>query len=68
MSGDEKRPLGRILLQRKLVPRELLGALTEPKETAAPPSTPTSAPTTPRAPVTPRRDEEGEELRALANT
>ncbi len=67
MSRDEKRPLGRILLQRKLVPRELLGALTEPKE-SVPTSTPSPpAPTTPRAPVTPRRDEEGEALLALAN-
>src|SRR5271163_1472254 len=63
MAGDEKRPLGRILLQRKLVPRELLGALTEPKETASPPS----APSTPRAPAVERADIELEALRGLAN-
>jgi hypothetical protein len=36
MSSDDKRPLGRILLQRKLVPRELEGALREQKHAAAP--------------------------------
>jgi hypothetical protein len=35
MSTDDKRPLGRILLQRKLVPRELEEAR-EPKGTAVP--------------------------------
>jgi hypothetical protein len=60
MPSDEKRPLGRILLQRKLVPRELLGALTEPKEPTAPPSTP-------RLPRVPARDAELDELRALTN-
>ncbi len=59
MPSDEKRPLGRILLQRKLVPRELLGALTEPKDVAAP--------STPRLPSMPPRDAELDELRALAN-
>ena len=63
MPTDEKRPLGRILLQRKLVPRELQGALTEPKETGSPPS----APSTPRTPAVERVDTELEALRVLAN-
>jgi len=61
MSIDEKRPLGRILLQRKLVPRELLGALTEPKGTAA------TAPSAPQPPVAERRDTELDALHALAD-
>jgi hypothetical protein len=40
MSGDDKRPLGRILLQRKLVPRELQRALREQSHAGAPPPSP----------------------------
>jgi hypothetical protein len=59
MSSDEKRPLGRILLQRKLVPRELEGALREQR----PAEEPTSSAI---RPVAPERDAEHEELLALA--
>ncbi|HEY3822559.1 MAG TPA: hypothetical protein VGL81_35585 [Polyangiaceae bacterium] len=61
MSADPKRALGRILLQRKLVPKELLGALTEPKE-AAPRSAPVEV-----TKEAAKRDTELDELRALAD-
>jgi hypothetical protein len=58
MSTDDKRPLGRIQLQRKLVPRELRGALREqPAPDAEPPSS--------TQPVV-VRDAEADELMALA--
>jgi hypothetical protein len=58
MSSDDKRPLGRILLQRKLVPRELRGALREqPGPDAEPPSS--------TQPVG-VRDAEADELMALS--
>jgi hypothetical protein len=38
MSIDDKRPLGRILLKRKLVPRELQGALREEPQPASSPA------------------------------
>ncbi len=59
MPADEKRPLGRILLQRKLVPRELAGALREQK----PADEPTSSAV---RPVAPERDVEHAELLALS--
>jgi hypothetical protein len=58
MSSDEKRPLGRIALQRKLVPRELAGAVREQEAVA----TPRSA----ARPVIEDRDDEAEALLALA--
>jgi hypothetical protein len=64
MPIDEKRPLGRILLQRKLVPRELLGALTEQKEAA--PASGTRAAPQPR--VAEPRDAELDALRVLADS
>jgi hypothetical protein len=59
MPSDDKRPLGRILLQRKLVPRELVGALREQK----PADEPTSSAV---RPVAPERDAEHEELLTLS--
>jgi len=59
MPADDKRPLGRILLQRKLVPRELQGALREQKPADAPASSAVR-------PVVPERDAEQEELLALS--
>jgi hypothetical protein len=59
MSGDDKRPLGRILLQRKLVPRELEGALREQRQAVA------AAPSAPQ-PAAEDRDAETDALIALA--
>jgi hypothetical protein len=59
MANDDKRPLGRILLQRKLVPRELAGALREQK----PADEPTSSAV---RPVAPERDAVHAELLALS--
>jgi hypothetical protein len=64
MPSDEKRPLGRILLQRKLVPRELQGALREQKPADAPVSS-SVRPVVPE-PVVPEKDAEHEELLALS--
>jgi hypothetical protein len=62
MSIDAKRPLGKILLQRKLVPRELLGALREENEAAL-----VGASSTPRSPREGPKDAELLALLALAH-
>ena len=65
MPSDDKRPLGRILLQRKLVPRELQGALREQKPADAPVS---SAPASSAVrPVVQERDAELDALLVLAD-
>src|ERR1700721_2349098 len=66
MSPDDKRPLGRILLQRKLVPRELEEELREAKGAGAPaPATPPAATATPQAGVE-SNDAETDALLALS--
>ncbi|HEY8089989.1 MAG TPA: hypothetical protein VIF09_19140 [Polyangiaceae bacterium] len=60
MSSDDKRQLGKILLKRKLVPRELEGALRERPQAAAP-----AAPAPPQA-VVEEKDAEVLALLALA--
>jgi hypothetical protein len=59
MPSDDKRQLGRILLQRKLVPRELQGALREESQEGPPSSS--------VKPILGDRDAELETLRTLAD-
>jgi hypothetical protein len=64
MPTDDKRPLGRILLQRKLVPREAEEELREPKGAVAPETPPADAETL-SAPAE-SRDPETDALLALS--